>query len=225
VEIYRRSYHSRLIECLADDNPVLQQALGCERFEQLCRAYIARHPSAAPSLNAFGQHMSQFCRAERGAHSEFAAALASLEWAIVLAIHAPTAQPLSMADLKDIPMERWPGARLIPNPSLRILEFDYPVNAYFQAYRSGEAPPIPAPEHNTVAIYRTGRQTWRMPLTAPMQILVEALAQRATIAAALEKAAHELGPLSESEAAIEVKRWFQSSVSSGLFCNIELAGA
>ena len=47
IDIYRRGYHARLIECLVDDYPVLQHALGEERFEELCRAYISRESCIA----------------------------------------------------------------------------------------------------------------------------------------------------------------------------------
>src|SRR6186713_268000 len=33
IDIYRRGYHARLIECLLDDYPVLEHALGEEVFE------------------------------------------------------------------------------------------------------------------------------------------------------------------------------------------------
>ena len=45
LDIYRRSYQARLVECLADDYPVLQGTLGDEAFERLCLAYIAKYPS------------------------------------------------------------------------------------------------------------------------------------------------------------------------------------
>jgi hypothetical protein len=84
LEVYRRAYHARLIECLADDYPALESALGADAFDALCRAYIERHPSRGSNLNAYGQAMAAFCR-ESGAcpESAFAADLATLEWAIV----------------------------------------------------------------------------------------------------------------------------------------------
>ena len=60
LDIYRRGYGARLVECLADDYPVLQHALGDGPFEDLCRAYIAAHPTRGPSLNFFGRHMACF---------------------------------------------------------------------------------------------------------------------------------------------------------------------
>jgi len=122
IDIYRRGYHARLIECLIDDYPVLQDALGEDAFEALCRAYIAAHPSNGPSLNYFGRHMSEFCRTQPLPVPGFAADLATLEWAIVLCIHAQTANAIDFADLSQVPPESWPGARFTLNPSLSILQ-------------------------------------------------------------------------------------------------------
>src|SRR5215510_9534150 len=59
--IYHSAYRSRLVECLTDDYPALQHALGHARFHALCLQYIAEFPSRAPNLNAFGEHMPAFC--------------------------------------------------------------------------------------------------------------------------------------------------------------------
>jgi hypothetical protein len=220
LEIYRRSYEARLIECLADDYPVLQETLGEETFERLCRAYIARHPSTEPSLNRFGRHMADLCRNHPLPEPHFAADLAALEWAVVLAIHAPTAPPLTAQELARIPMDSWPEARLVPNPSLAIHAFRYPVNAYFSARRRGEAAALPAPRQSSVAVYRTEQSVWRLELTPPMVALVESLSRSETLGASLELVAAQMGGVPEAEAARIVTTWFSQAVSSGLFSGI-----
>jgi hypothetical protein len=222
IEIYRRGYHARLIECLADDYPVLQHALGEEAFEALCRAYIARHPSTAPSLNYFGRHMAELCRAQPESAPDFAADLATLEWAVVLGIHAPTAPALGFEDLSQVPQTSWPGARFKVNPSLSILRLSYPVNAYLQSFRNGEPPALPEPAKNTVAVYRTGKSVWRLELDHAMVTLIEALAAGATLETALESVQAVLRDRSEQEAAALISTCFRHSVSSGLFSELLL---
>jgi hypothetical protein len=222
IDIYRQGYHARLIECLIDDYPVLQHALGEEAFEALCRRYIAEHPSRAPSLNYFGRHMSDFCRTQPLPNPVFAADLASLEWAVVLGIHAPTAPAIGFEDLGQVPPERWPGARFTLNPSLRVLRLGYPVNAYLQAYRNDASPSMPEPRSNAVAVYRTGRSVWRLELELTMVKLIEALATGATLEAALGEVQALLSERSEEDAARVVTHCFQHSVSSGLFSAISL---
>lgn len=220
LEIYRRSYHARLVECLADDYPVLQHHLGPERFDALCRSYIARFPSTEPNLNVYGRHMAELCRDQPLPAPGFAADLASLEWAIVLVIHAPTSNVISEADLARVPADRWAEARLVGNPSLRILHFDYPVNAYLQAFRLGESPDVPSARKTSVAVYRTGATIWRTGLTEAMVALFESLAAGETLSTALDRVAPLLDGTSEAQAAQQVMGWFKSGVASGLFANV-----
>ena len=222
IDIYRRGYHARLIECLVDDYPVLEHALGEEAFEAVCRRYIARHPSTGPSLNYFGRHMADFCRSEPLPEPGFAADLAALEWAIVLSIHAPTANAIGFEDLGRVPSERWPGARFRVNPSLRILQLGYPANAYLQAYRQGKPAALPAARATRVAVYRTGRSVWRLELEPTMVTLIESLANGATLEAGLAEVQASLAHEPESEIAKKIAHCFQHSVSSGLFSAILL---
>ena len=222
IEIYRRGYHARLIECLLDDYPVLAHALGEEAFEALCRRYIARHPSSAPSLNYFGRHMADFCRSEPVRVPGFAADLARLEWAIVLCIHAPTSAAIGFEDLARVPSERWPAARFRVNPSLEILHLEYPVNAYLQAYRNGKPSDLPGPHPTSLAVYRTGRSVWRLELEATMVTLIESLAKGATLEEGLAEVQVLLLHEAEHEIAKKVSHCFQHSVSSGLFSEILL---
>ena len=222
IDIYRGGYHARLIECLADDYPVLQHALGEDEFEGLCRRYIAEHPSRAPSLNYFGQFMADFCRSQPLAVPGFVADLATLEWAIVLSIHAPTADTIGFEDLARVPNERWPSVRFRVNPSLKILHLDYPVNAYLQAFRQGKDTVIPPARRTSVAVYRTGRSVWRLELEPAMVTLVESLANGATLEEGLAQVQAALSHESEQELAKKVSHCFQHSVSSGLFSAISL---
>jgi hypothetical protein len=220
LEIYRRSYQARLVECLADDYPVLQETLGEETFESLCRAYITKHPSTGPNLNGFGRHMADFCRGQPLPDPHFSADLASLEWAVVLAIHAPTAPPLTSEELGRVSIESWAETRLVPNPSLGIHAFGYPVNAYLTARQRGEAVAPPAARKSSVAVYRTERTVWRLELTPPMVTLVESLLRGETLGASLSLVAAHLEGEPEAEAARSVTTWFSHAVSSGLFSGI-----
>ncbi|MEO8903937.1 MAG: DNA-binding domain-containing protein [Polyangiaceae bacterium] len=223
IDIYRQGYHARLIECLVDDYPVLQHALGEEAFEALCRRYIARHPSHAPSLNYFGRHMSEFCRTQELPSPVFCSDLAALEWAVVLGIHAPTAPSIGLPDLGQVPPERWPGARFSVNPSLNILRLEYPVNAYLQAFRNDLETTLPGPLANAVAVYRTGPSVWRLELELAMVTLVESLAGGATLETALSAVQASLSDRTEEQAAKIVTHCFQNSVSSGLFSAVVLS--
>lgn len=217
MALYQYSYHARLVGCLEDDFPTIVEALGASRFDLLARKYIEAHPSDHPNLNHFGRHFPEFC-AEQGAwleHHRFVRDLARLEWAIIEMIHAPSAEPVSMKVLEHLPQEQWADIRLVPAPTLRFLEFDYPANAFLQAHRRNKKPTIPAEGWSATAVYRVDFTVWRMGFTRPMTAVLQALIDQKTLGEAL-------GRLSEPELAADigetdVMRWFKEWVVDGFF--------
>jgi hypothetical protein len=208
LDIYSRGYEARLVECLADDYPVLKHALGEGRFEILCREYITRFPSEAPNLNAFGRHMPTFCQG-------FEADLAALEWALVEAIHAADASPLTSEQFASVPGDAWPRARLGKSPSLRVVSAAYPVNDYFQAARDGREPELPAASPSATAVYRRGLTVWRQGLTPVMAGVLSALARGETLQESLARVPEDHSPE-------HVLSWFREWVEAGLFVAVEI---
>jgi hypothetical protein len=209
LDVYRRGYVSRLVECLADDYPVLKRALGDAVFESACRAYIARFPSSAPNLNAYGRAMAALLE-EQGRAAE--ADLARLEWAVVEVIHDPSDPPLALESLAAMPADAWPAARLVPARALRLVQTRHPVNDYFQAVRDGRDVPLPGPSPSATAVYRGGWTVWRMGLTPPMFAVLSALVGGEPLERALYHA--------EGEPHERVMAWFREWVQSGLFVSI-----
>ena len=225
LDIYRRGYEARLVECLADDYPVLKRALGVDAFESLCRRYVEHHPSRSPNLNRFGGQMAAFCRDElEGPASKraFATDLASLEWAIVEVIHAPRSEPLTLERFSQVPPDGWGGACLEANTAFRLLELEYPVNAYFQAVLDGADPVAPGPAWSATLVYRSGTTIWRTDLAAPAFEVLSGLVAGETLAASLSRAEVELAKLDPAEASGRVARWFREWVADGLFVRVAL---
>jgi hypothetical protein len=216
IEIYRDAYQARLVECLADDYPALEHALGESRFEAICRAYIAKHPSRSPNLNAYGRHMSQFCRSIDV--PAWSADLAALEWAMVEVIHAGPVDALSEEALSKIPPADWPRARFDPSHAVRVLELGHAVNAYFQAYNRGAHAGVPERAWSATAVFRDGPTLWRMDMSRPMHALLAALMQGSTLGAALDSVA-SAGELTEEDAP-RVMGWFRDWVRYGFFARI-----
>ena len=228
LAIYRHGYRARLVECLADDYPALQFALGEEAFEALCHEYIEKHPSSSPSLNSFGRHMARFCREEASGPfplRDFAVDLATLEWALVEVLHARVADALSPEALGAIPVERWSAARLPPSSALRVLRVAYPVSAFFQAFKTGEEPSVPAALRSATAVYRTDMTLWRMDLTPAMATLLEGLFRGETLGEALAKLEGALSDAEEAEAERSLMAWFRAWVAGGFFARVELDSA
>ncbi|HVW30674.1 MAG TPA: DNA-binding domain-containing protein [Polyangiaceae bacterium] len=229
LEIYRFGYRARLVECLDDDYPILARTLGQGAFERLADQYIDRFPSRSPSLNAFGRRMAELCRdADLGEHDglrPFLGELASLEWALVEIIHAKEPPPFDLAALKAIPVERWSTARLLRSDAVRVLHFEYPVNAFYQACRTrDELPRIPSPSPSATAVYRRSWKLWRMDLTPAMTRVLDALLAGMTIAESLGRiGVDESDPDALAEAERSVMVWFSEWMQGGFFAGVELA--
>ncbi|HET9930506.1 MAG TPA: DNA-binding domain-containing protein [Polyangiaceae bacterium] len=212
LEVYRESYASRLVECLADDYPAVQFHLGAAQFEVLAASYVVAHPSRSPSLNYFGREFAAFCRA-RG--DVFVAELAELEWAMVEAIHASDAEALSLERLAQLPADEWALARFTPNASLRLLEFTHPVNAFYQAYRDELPPPTPVDERTWMAVCRLGTSVWRFDLCSARFGLLEQLSRGVPLGEALERAGSRDGVSPD-----DVLAWFAKWIQDGFFTDI-----
>jgi hypothetical protein len=224
VSIYHDAYRSRLIECLRDDYPAVEHALGVEPFSDLALAYIVAHPSRSPNLNHFGRHFSAFCRreAEPGAAATlaFAADLAALEWALVEVLHAGAPAPLSAEALAAVPAARWASARFVASPTLRVVSSAFPVNAYYQAWRQEEAPSVPDAQPSATAVYRQEATLWRMDLSRPMAALLRALLDGSTLGAAL--GALESSSTLHATDGEQVMTWFGDWMRHGFFAAITL---
>jgi hypothetical protein len=226
-EIYRSGYRARLVECLEDDYPVLSATLGPERFENLCVAYIDGHPSSSPNLNFFGGHLATFCRVapDLGGPetAAFLSELCALEWAVVLAIHAAAPPPFDAARLQALPEEAWGEIRFARSEAARLLRFEFPVNAYYQAHRAGKDPAIPERASSATAVYRSGLTVWRMDLTPAMARVLEDLLASVPLGEALSRiGVDETDEAARNEAERSVMIWFREWVGGGLFRDFSL---
>ena len=221
LDIYRQAYRARLVECLADDYPVLQHALGETSFETLCHGYIEQHPSRSPNLNFFGRHMASFCRERSDERAELSADLATLEWAMVEVLHAAPAARLSLEELASIAPAAWVTARFAPSATVRVFEFGYPVGAYLQSVRMDEDPDLPGPSWSATAVFRDGATIWRMDLSRAMHTLLRSLFRGDPLGTAFDLLA-ETGLVTDDQAP-EVMRWFRDWVGHGIFGSISVS--
>lgn len=216
--VYHSAYVARLIECIADDYPVCAWALGEDEWNRVARGYVAARPSSHPSLNAYGAELRDHLRAHA---PPFIADLGRLEWAIVEAIHADAGETLGAEALAALPPDAWGTARLVTSPSLSVIRSDYPINAFFQAFKDELAPAWPEPEATATAVYRHGGLVYRMRLTLPMAALLEALRAGQPLGAALESLERSLAPDDLTVVATHLSDWFSSWTASGIFARLE----
>ena len=189
VEVYRHGYAARLVECLEDDYPALQHALGGGPFAALCRSFIAGHPPPSPSLNYYGAPLAQFIAARPERWSQPAAELAQLEWALVEAIHAEEGERLDSAALGRLSPEDWSRAQRVPSPTLRLLSTRHAVADHYQAFQEGSlaSERWPSPGESTVAVCRREADVWRVRIPSALTALLAGLISGTPLLQALER--------------------------------------
>ncbi len=220
MQIYNHAYHSRLVGCVKQDFEVLGHALGAQRFDEVCGAYVRAHPSTSPNLNVYAEGFGAFVATQQGlgVDAGFLADLARLEWSMIEVMHAPAAPAMDMTALQSAPPERWANLRLFQSPSLRFERFDYPVNAYLQAVFTDKDPEIPTAQASATAIYRQDWRIWRMDFTATTASVLQALLDGQPLGDALSVLAQ---PGVQPDGA-DVMKWFQEWLSSGFFSGYEI---
>lgn len=222
IALYSGMVQLRLVDCLAQDFPALQHALGRERFAQLASDYVVAHPSTHYSLNQLGKHLPAFAREtlDGKPRAEFFAELAALERATEEVFDERRAEAIRADDLLGVPNDRWPRTRLVPSPALRLLETRYPVNAYYQAWREERSPELPRVRRSWVAVYRKEFVVWRMNLDRDRFELLQTLIGGATLGAALQRVTTTRG-LDAQRIAQNLGAWFQEWAAEGFFCAVK----
>ena len=212
LAVYRDAYFARLLACLTDDYPALRSLLGAERFEELCKRYVAMHPPTAPSLNDYGRRLAAFCAREPVPDAALLRDLARVEWARVELIHVPEQSPLPAAELV-ARQASFGQARLVPVAALRLLELEHPVHALHEALRAGRSTPLPAPARTFELLRRVAWQIRCEPLPLAEGELLASVLAGMPIGEALVAAA-ERG-VSEYDVSACFERW----LAAGLFAS------
>lgn len=225
LSIYANAYYARLLECLEAYYPVLRRALGQEVFEGFAFEYLQRYPSKSYTLDRLGEDFARFLEETRPAGADwpdFLIDLATLEWNITRVFDGPGVELrtlLTPEALQAFPAECFAEARLVPVPCLRVLEFRYPVNAYYTAARRAEEDeevPLPGPAAERVALTRRDFVVRRYALTAPQHALLEAILAGATAGEAIAASA-EAADSDDEALASDLQSWFRLWTAEGFF--------
>lgn len=222
LAIYSGGYMQRLLECMQADFPALQRVAGEQRFAELVRAYLERHPSRHWSLQPLGHSFARFLGRYAGPLPRRALLreLAELEWCMQEVFEAPACAALSHAELAAVPVDGWSTRRLVPVDALRLLAFDYRCNAIASAVRRGAELPALGPKRTWVAVYRKEWVVWRMDLDQARHALLAALLRGRTLAQAVAAGARTYrGP--QAGLAELVRSSFAEWTAEGFFRAVE----
>lgn len=139
LQIYSRSYWSRLLDCIYEDAPGLRALLGEKRFAALVRAYLAKYPSHSFTLRDLSARLVQFIReAPRltAPDTALAHAIARFEWAQTVAFDGEARPIVTAADIARKPPAK---LRLSLQPYVSLLALDWPVDDYVLAVKQRDA--------------------------------------------------------------------------------------
>lgn len=223
VAIYRHAYVARLVDCLRDDFPAVERALGVRDFDATCRAYVAQHPPSRPTLNDYGREFPAFLRNGRGAGGAAAgwtSELAALEWATVEAIHQDATNGLELSHLASVPVEQWGDLRLQLSKGAAWFPFQHCVNDYLTAAKDdGVELKPPAARASWVLVSRRDLDVWRIELAEWAFKLLSGLASGAPLGDALALSCEQ----SQLDPA-QVMGCFRSWIEVGAFSGFSLTG-
>lgn len=226
IGVYRHAYVHRLVQCLRDDFPGVEAALGAEAFEAHCRRYVAEHPPHV-TLNEYGARFPAFLADACGGFEcpTWAVELATLEWATVRAIHADAREILGVSQIASIAEYARREVFLALGPTVQLLHFEHEVNAFLTELLRPRAvgladddavAPSPIGRPSWVLVCRRGRYVERLELASWAHELLVALAAGCSLVEAMATtcARHpELGP---GEVSGQFRGWVEHGVFSGL---------
>ena len=122
---------------------------------------------------------------------------------------------LDPAALTQVPEGRWGDIRLGPCAWYRWLDFEYPVDRYYQAFRDDLEPSVPAAMPTTTVVLRDAFAIRRIDVAPTTRELLRRLLAGATLGNAMSS-------LEPDVDGAEVQQSFQTWVASALFSTISL---
>jgi hypothetical protein len=229
LEIYNRQYWFRLMDALSEDFPGLQAILGARRFRAMAKAYLTECPSRSFTLRNLGSRLPLWL----GSHPEWlqpndrlARDMTNLEWAHIEAFDAAELPALEPEDLAN----QEPALRLTLQPSITLLELEYPVDDILIAVRkgkrsstvsSGDGRRLPIkntqPEKVFLTVHRAEFSVHYKRLERESFLLLSSIRAGNPLPEALDFAFAGSG-IPEVIQARQIEHWFGMWMSIGWFC-------
>jgi hypothetical protein len=234
LEIYNRSYWSRVLDAFSEDFPGVRALLGAKRFDLLRRSYLHDCPSQSFTMRDLGRHLVEWMAAHPalvGPNHAIALSMAKLEWAEVESFDSAEHERLTPEDIASID----PNSSLQLQPHLRLVEAAHAVDSLVletresakrhhgvpralvqkRIERAKSASPI------YLAIHRFELVVHYKRLDCEMFRLLSALATGATITDAIGFA-YSASPLTAEQCRQHIQNTFTLFAALGWFCKPSL---
>jgi hypothetical protein len=138
LAVYRDTARATLGNALALTYPAVRRLVGAEFFDAAAQAFIDAQLPRSGCLNDYGAGYPAFIAAFAAEHASAAglsylADVATLEWAVNQALHAPDQPALDLARLAGLDEAAMATLRLIPHPSISLLFLEFPADLIWRA--------------------------------------------------------------------------------------------
>ncbi|MGC2209771.1 MAG: putative DNA-binding domain-containing protein [Candidatus Korobacteraceae bacterium] len=231
LEIYNRSYWSRVLDALGEDFLGVRAVVGAKGFEQIRRRYLDDCPSESFTMRNLGRHLSAWMERNRavvGANYEIALDMARLEWAEIESFDAAEHERLGPAEIAAM----GPASTLHLQPHLQTMQAGYEVDTLLLEVRNSikrRGSAVRAVTQTRIAraramdpvylaIHRHELVVHYKRLDGEMFRLLQMLGQGATIGDAVESAYAD-SALSAEQCRQHVQDSFAMFGALGWFCN------
>jgi hypothetical protein len=232
LAVYSNAYKSRLLEVMIGEFPALVHAVGEEVFIDLANGYLEEHPPHSCTLAELSREFPDYLARTRPPRetenttpdwADFLIDLARLERLYAEVFDGPGIEGrrlLQADDARRLTLEQWLNSTLIPASCLRLVTFHFPVHEYASAVRHQQEPTPPTVASTHLVITRRDYIVRRVAVTESEFEVLTALVEGETVHQALMRAATN-HPGAIDDLAANLRRWFQSWISAGVFVAFE----
>jgi len=221
--IYQQGYRLRLLECMSKQFPALQYALGEDLFRAFSDRYLSTYPSESFTLGKLGIRFPQFLSETRP--DKDASPQEREDWPnflIELAQFEITAFTLFDEVIEEVDPHATLSTddeRIALSPTLRLFEYTFPINAYYQAVSREESPTLPYPSQSFVAMVRKEFRLGMFDLNPLQYQFLTIMQNGAWVSEAVELLANQ-ADLSSSEVRKLWNIWRECWIPLGFFIEL-----
>lgn len=214
VSIYADAYFIRLLESLGADFAAVRRAAGETAFRQLVADYLLRHPSTSPHVGDLGSLLPTFLRTHALAQTHpYLPDLAKLEWNVLRSIYSRRLPPLEVSRLRDIAEDAWPKAKLLLDPTVRLISTEWTVDRLRAQKGSAHR------HRRWLIIYRDDVWVEVKSIDGPQWFALERLQENKT----LEQVCQDLSDVFQQETEqLPIMEWFGGWIRDGIVKEILL---
>lgn len=134
LNVYRNTFVGTLTKALQLSFPAVHRLVGAAFFESVAHLFIEAAPPRSAYLDDYGAEFPAFLESfAPAARVAYLSGVAHLDWAVSRALHAPDAPALDPARLAAVDPAEHSRIRLVPHPSVGLIEAAHPVDAIWRA--------------------------------------------------------------------------------------------